>query len=72
MSNSPVYKRPDFNNINFIMDKPFLMPRHLIRKIKGTFNSLNVLIDHARSTCIVFFLSFISNFFNAVLLLILL
>ena len=25
---SPVYKRPDFNNINFIMDKPFLMPHH--------------------------------------------
>jgi len=28
MINSPVYKRPDFNNINFIMDKSFLMPHH--------------------------------------------
>ena len=28
MINSPVYKRLDFNNINFIMNKPFLMPHH--------------------------------------------
>ena len=28
MINSPDYKRPDFNNINFVMDKPFLMPHH--------------------------------------------
>ena len=28
MINSPVYNRLDFNNINFIMDKPFLMPHH--------------------------------------------
>jgi len=28
MINSPVYKRPGFNYINFIIDKPFLMPHH--------------------------------------------
>ena len=28
MINSPVYKRPDFNNIDFIMDKPLLIPHH--------------------------------------------
>ena len=37
MSNSPVYKRPDFNNINFIMDKPFLMPRHFNKEDKRNF-----------------------------------
>ena len=28
MINNPDYKRSDFKNINFIMDKPFLMLHH--------------------------------------------
>jgi hypothetical protein len=46
MINSPVYKRPDFNNINFIMDKPFVMPHHFFNMMHGFMES--IIFDRSR------------------------